>query len=82
MTKEEIKSIQDIQGSAGFRVIVALLVNRVDELNKVSEIDLDKPNIEAKVIGRSLAVKWCQEIINEINLNPNSNMNSVKRTYE
>lgn len=81
MTTEEIKAIQDIQGTAGFRVIESLLVKSIAELDSVSKIDLDKPNIEAKAVGRSLAVKWCTDIKNEINLSVIPEKNK-RRTHE
>lgn len=81
MTPEEIKGLQDIQGTLGYRVIQAILDKRLTELDSVTNIDPDKPNIEAKAIGRALAVKWCKDIKSEINLSTPSDRD-IKRTYE
>lgn len=81
MTNEEQKGIQEIQGTLGYRAIQSLLDDCIEGLKDVTGIDIDKPNIEAKTVGRILAVKWCKEIKDQINLTSGSEKNP-RRTYE
>lgn len=81
MTQDEIKAIEEIKGTAGFRVIEFILQQALDKLDSISDMDFDQPNIEAKAIGRGLAVKWCKDISEQINLSAKAERDN-KRTYE
>lgn len=81
MTPEQVQGIKDIEGTSGYRAILGVIESTIERLKDVTLIDQDKPNIEAKTIGRILAVEMCKELRDEISLSNPLNK-EIKRTYE
>lgn len=80
MTTEEIKSIEDLQGTAGFRVMKFLIENKIKKLNSVSEIVRDGMVAE-QAIARQLAVEVLKEFLSDMGLVTKS-QNELRKTYE
>jgi len=79
MTNEEIKSIQDIQGTAGFRVIRFLVQEKMNKLDSVREINRDGLVAE-QALARQLAYEVLEKFLNELQIFPTNK--EVRRTYE
>lgn len=79
MTTEEIKAIQEIQGTGGFRVIQSLAQQKIDKADSVRRINKEGMVAE-QALARQLVVELLTEFLEEINLQ--SSNREAKRTYE
>lgn len=79
MTNEDLKAIQDIQGTAGFRVIRFLIQEKINKLESVMGINRDGL-IAEQALGRQLAYETLTEFLNELQIFPTNK--EVRRTYE
>ena len=75
MTQNDIKAIQEIQGTGGFRVIEFICSEKIKKLDSV----LDVTTLE-EALGRKYAVTLLKELLEDLNLNPKPQ--GEKRTYE
>lgn len=81
MTTEEIKSIEDIQGTGGFRVIQYLISEKMKELESVNGIDLHSASsVGEQALARKLACELLTKFLIEINLSSPTKV--TRRTYE
>ncbi len=80
MTAEEQKHIQDIQGTAGFRVIAFEAKQMLEKIKDVTKIDKNGLVAE-QTLGRQLAYEVLEKFLSDINLitKPES---EKRRTYE
>ena len=79
MTDNDIKALQEIQGSGGFRVMEFLIKEKMKKLESV--MGVDKNGLVAEqTLGRQLAYEVLSEFLKEINLSPKSEKQS--NTYE
>lgn len=82
MTSEQVKAIQDIQGTAGFRVIEYLIQQKMKELDSVSDIDgRSETRAGIQALAKSKAVKLLKDFISDLQLNPVSEK-ETRKTYE
>lgn len=80
MTNEEIKAIEEIQGTGGFRVIVTSVENKLKKVRDVMFID--RNNLVAEqALARQLAVEVLTDFLSELKLTSPLEK-STKRTYE
>lgn len=79
MTNEEMKSIQEIQGTGGFRVIEHLVTEKMKNLESVMGINKDRLVAE-QALARQLSVELLKEFLSEINLLSVSK--ETRKTYE
>jgi len=82
MTNEDIKAIQEIQGTAGFRVIQYLAEQKLDKLDRVSTLGTSSnTELDFSAAARRDAVLYLMEFLKEINLLPKEEKEK-RRTYE
>lgn len=79
MTQEDIKSIEDISGTRGFRVLEASIKAKLEKLDSVREINPDALVAE-QALGRKLASEVLVEFLEELNFTVSTK--AVKNTYE
>jgi len=82
MTSEEIKSIEEIRGTAGFRVIQFYLNKRIEELKSV--MDLDKSSqihVGIQALAKQKAVQLLTDFLSDLNINYKP-QEEVRKTYE
>lgn len=80
MNNEEIKHIQDIQGTAGFRVMqyeVGELMKKLDSVRQVNRDGL----VAEQTLARQLAYEILEKFLQTINLQA-SPERDTRRTYE
>ncbi len=80
MTAEEIKHIQDIQGTAGFRVIQYEAQQMLKKAESVREIKKDGL-VSEQTLARILVVELLEKFLSDINLLPTGEK-ETRRTYE
>ena len=80
MTPQDLRSIEDIKGTAGFRVIEALLLQKMNTLESVMSINKDGL-IAEQTLGRQLAFETLSDFLKEINLLKPSEKEK-RNTYE
>lgn len=82
MTNEELKKVQEIQGTAGFRIMQSLIAQKLDQLDRVSTLDYTSDAaLDYSARARQETVKFLSEFLKEINLIPKEEK-ETKRTYE
>lgn len=82
MTQDEIKAIEEIKGTGGFRVMESLMRTKLDKLDSVSTVDENiGGNLEAIFLAKQYAVRILNEFLSEINL-ISKPKGETKRTYE
>lgn len=82
MTNDERKSIEDIQGTGGFRVIQSLVQKKINELDTVKDLDITANiSIEHQAWAKKVSVEWLEKFLEEINLLPKE-AKETRRTYE
>lgn len=79
MTTEEIKSIQEIQGTAGFRMIKFLAEEKIKKLSDVMQINKDG-FVAEQALARQLAVETLREFLGELTLTIKPK--ETNKTYE
>jgi hypothetical protein len=67
MTTEEIKSIEEIQGTGGFRVLQFSVEDKLKRLDSVMEINKNELVAE-QTIARQLAYEVLKEFFSELKL--------------
>ena len=81
MRPDEIKSIEEIKGTPGFRVIEHYLNKKILELDSVSDIDLkSETRAGVQAIAKNKAVKVLKEFANELTFSPVQR--EMNRTFE
>lgn len=69
MTNEEAKSLNEIRGTGGYRVIEQALKHALESLNRVSDIDDDSQTpIEVQALGRKYAIIAIEDVLEKINV--------------
>lgn len=80
MTNEELKGIEDIQGTLGYRVIVNEAQKMIAKADSVRDIKKEGL-VEEQTLARQLVVELLEKFLSEINLSPKSEK-ETKKTYE
>ena len=80
MTNEEQKAIEDIQGTAGFRVIKASVEAKLKKVESVMGIDKNALVAE-QALSRQLTYEVLREFLNELGLITPLEK-ELRRTYE
>ncbi len=80
MTAEEIKHIQDIQGTAGFRVIQYEAKQMLEKMKDITTVDKNDLVAE-QTLGRQLLYEVLEKFLSDINLTSKTE-NTTRRTYE
>ena len=80
MTQDEIKALEDIQGTAGFRVIQFAVEAKIKKIESV--MGINKEGLVAEqALARQLAVEVLTEFLSELKLTTPLEK-EVRRTYE
>jgi hypothetical protein len=80
MTSEEIKAIEEIQGTGGFRVIQSLVEAKLKKLESVMGIKRDALVAE-QALARQLAFEALKEFLSDLQLTSPPEKDS-RNTYE
>ena len=81
MTEEEKKSLMEIQGTPGFRVLEYIIKNKIEDLKDVTNIDVKTPlAINVQTLANQKSVKFLQEFLYDLGFV--STVKESKRTYE
>lgn len=67
MTKDELKSITEIEGTGGFLAIQRLTEQKIRELDSVSNID-ESSNVAARALGKKYAVILLKDFLSDLKI--------------
>lgn len=67
ITENDKQAIHEIQGTGGFRVIEYLCKQKIEDLDKCTNIN-EAFDVAAQALGRKLAVTLLKEFLSDINI--------------
>jgi hypothetical protein len=80
MTSEEIKAVEDIQGTAGFRVITSLVEKKLESVKDVMNVDR-RALVAEQTLARQLTYEVLKEFLSDLRLT-SPLPKEDRRTYE
>jgi len=82
MTSDELKAIDEIRGTAGFRVIEYYLNKRIDELKSVMGLDgTSQIHVGIQALAKQKATQLLIDFLSDLNINYKP-QEEVRKTYE